>query len=133
MIVILTIAAVVAQASLVSPTTDRAWQEVRAAVTDLCPGADDERQAAAHSSEVGDYAAYVHHVIRCGEQQKDKDQALLFTDSQIEGSILYSKPDADEAASWRRRAEGLIAKALLQAKLDQSLTALLKQLQDRLP
>lgn len=133
------VAVILAQAAvgdpLVSPKTDSAWKHIRAATTTLCPGADADQATMAASQEIGDAAAYVHHIIRCGDQQKGMDQALLYTEavSQIEGSILYMKPDADEAATWRHRAQALISKALPEAKTDPSLTALLQQLRDRLP
>ena len=119
----------------VAQATDPAWQEIRVAVTTLCPEADDEQKAAVDSEEIGDWAIYVHHVIRCGDQRGGLNQALLYTEAvaQIEGSVLYLKPDADEAASWRRRAQSLISRALPESKHDPSPATLLEKLQDRLP
>jgi hypothetical protein len=120
---------------VLSPETEPAWHEIRAAVTTLCAGADEDQQAAAESGELRDWTAYVHHVIRCGDERHGTQQALLYAEavSQIEGSILYMKPDADEAAIWRRRAVTLVSQALGEAKADPSLVTVLIRLQDRLP
>jgi hypothetical protein len=124
-----------------APTEPPYFQQIDGALATYCADSADDLNAAHTAGEVDPqhaipfWSRYVKHVLRCAEQQHGINQARLYA-AAIDGilnSILYLKPDADEAAQWRKRAYTLIAKALKEAQADPELVTLLERWQDELP
>lgn len=116
-------------------STPGVWPAIRTAVTTLCPGADQEREAAvAAKTEIRDWSIYVHHVMRCGDGEKAAEQALLYTEAagQIEQSILPLNPKGSEAGDWRQLAQELITKALSDSRSNPDLVNVLLGLSEQL-
>jgi hypothetical protein len=123
------------------PTEAPYFERIERALATYCADSADDRKAAQTAGEVDPqhaipfWSTYVKHVLRCAEQQHGINQARLYA-AAIDGilnSILYLKPDADEAAQWRKRAYALIAKALKEAHTDPELVTLIERWQDELP
>ena len=104
-------------------TNPPVFQRMEDSVDLHCPGAQDKLSDAHLMHDVPTWSEYVHFLIRCGEKQNGLAQARIYgmAVSQILGSVLYLKPDADEAAAWRKTAKHLIATARPEAKADQEL------------
>ena|ERR1700729_3846125 len=120
---------------LPAPTNPPVFQRIDAAIYANCTGAQSSLAEAHLLRAVPTWSAYVHLLMRCGDKQKDLIQARIYGGAiaQIVGSILYLKPDADEAAAWRKTAKQLISKGLPEAKADPELVEHFDLWRDMLP